>query len=277
MDLLKNEIPLHSVYLISEFKEKQEQSVKLKPKQKTRICFYTYTLLIIGQKPISKSLGDFMDDLYGKMGQKCRVYIIYYALPNVKRAMDEGDNFLSRTIHKTPCLFRADNQLTYMSGSKPFFHISVYGEIKQVWDIRIQRADYLLSILNTIEPNESAISGIATMHHALEQICLGLLYLFWEFRPQHYALPYMLHLCSHFTDLPKELFPKATYGLHRMHYMLCNAHHIMRFKTGKEFSTKDADKAYNRCVRFYEQARELGEKQLKKLKALHCLPESLKT
>ena len=134
----------------------------------------------------------------------------------------------------------------------------------------MERAEYMLSILNTIEPKEDSTSRLAIMHYALEQVCMALLYVFWEFKPQHYSLPYLLHLCSNFTQIPQTIFPKETYGLHRMYYMLCNAHHIMRFKVQNEFSDIDTDKAYNRCDRFYEEAKILGEKKLEHLKEIHC-------
>ena len=275
LKLIQKEIPLHSVYVIGIQSEKQTRKTYLKPKSKTKSSKASYTLLIIGYKPLKKGLGDLMDDLYGKMGQRCRVYIIYYTLSNVKRAMNIGDNFLSRTIHKTPCLYREDDTLIKVGGSAPFCHKSVYEDIQRTWESRMERAGYLLNILDGIEPNENALSRLSTMHHALEQVCMGLLYLFWEFRPQHYTLPYMLHLCGHFTDLPRIVFPTETYGLHRVHYMLCNAHHIIRFRNRNEFTDVDADKAYRRCEQFYSAARELGDRHLEHLRKLHCKQETV--
>jgi len=44
----------------------------------------------------------------------------------------------------------------------------------------------------------------------------------------------------------------------------------MRFKTQNECSLSDANKVYNRCKRFYDQALLLGEEQLLQLQELHC-------
>jgi hypothetical protein len=136
----------------------------------------------------------------------------------------------------------------------------------------MERAEYLLSTIGCIERKEYPISILSTMQSALEQICLGLLYLFWEFKPQHYSLSYMLHLCNHFSEPSQNIFTRETYGLHRIYYMLCNAHQIMRFKAHNEFSEKDTDKAYNRCERFYDEAKRLGDKHLEYLKEQHCQP-----
>src|SRR5690606_37460202 len=207
LNLIQKEIPLHSVYAIGIQTEKQTRKAYLKPKNKTVAKKASYTLLVIGHKPLKKGLGDLMDDLYGKMGQRCKVYIIYYTLSNVKRAMDIGDNFLSRTIHKTPCLYRENDKLIKDYGSTPSYYKSVYEDIQRTWESRMERAGYLLNILDGIEPKENALSRLSTLHHVLEQVCMGLLYLFWEFRLQHYAFPYLLHLCGHFTDLPRIVFP----------------------------------------------------------------------
>ncbi|WP_445736028.1 hypothetical protein [Mariniflexile sp.] len=251
LSLLKKELPLHSVYVISIFRKKKKQDIKIsasdiKPQKST-----TYTLLIIGHKPMSKGLGDFMDDLYNKMHQRCRVYVIYYTLANTIKKLDFGDSFLKRTIHEASCLYKETKALSRFMNSELFTHETVYTEIQKAWKTRMDRAGYLLSILDSIEPKEDTISRLSTMHHAMEQICLGLLYIYWEFKPHHYSLSYMLHLCSHFTNLPETMFPKKNYGQHRIHYMLCNAHHIMRFKTRNEFSDREAERAFDRCERFF--------------------------
>ncbi|WP_142785707.1 hypothetical protein [Changchengzhania lutea] len=270
LELLKELVTLHSVYVLSVLKEKKKQNTYLSPQNVTSRKIVTYTLLIITHKPISKGQGNFMDDLYNKMQQRCKVYTIMYTLSKVKKRLNYGDDFLSQAIFHTSCMYKSDDSLSKFSNYGSHFHPCVYKGIQEVWKGRMERAEYLLTILNTIEPEEDSTSRLAIMHYALEQICMALLYVFWEFKPQHYTLPYLLHLCSHFTRIPQTIFPKETYGLHRMYYMLCNAHHIMRFKVQNEFSDMDTDKAYSRCELFFDEAKTLGEAQLEHLKNLHC-------
>ncbi|WP_142783751.1 hypothetical protein [Changchengzhania lutea] len=270
LELLKKLLPLHSVYVLSVFKERKKQNIYLSPQGKTFKKEITYTILIITHKPISKGLGDFMDDMYNKMQKRCKVFAIIYTLSNVKKRLNHGDDFLSKIIFDTHCIYKADGSLSKFKDYGLHYHPHVYKGIQEVWKGRMKRAEYLLSILNSIEPDEDSTSRLAIMHYALEQVCMALLYVFWEFKPQHYSLSYLLHLCSHFTQLPQIIFPKETYGLHRIYYMLCNAHHIMRFKVKNEFSNIDTDKAYSRCEWFFDEAKKLGEAQLEHLKELHC-------
>ena len=272
--LLKTLIPLHSVYIIGINKDKRKENNYLLPLNRSTKKFVTFTLLIISIKPISKGQGDFMDDLYNKMQQRCKVYTIMYALSKVKKRLNYGDNFLSRVIFQAPCIYKADDCLSKFSNYALLFHQNVYDRIQETWKNRMDRSEYLLSIIDNIEPKEDSISKLSILHHALEQVSMALLYVFWEFKPQHYSLSYLLHLCSNFSQLPQTIFPKETYGLHRIYYMLCNAHHIMRFKAQNEFSDMDTDKAYNRCEWFYDEAKKLGETQLEHLKELHCNPSN---
>ena len=148
-------------------------------------------------------------------------------------------------------------------------HIRYYEQIVQEWNQRMERAEYILSVVGIIETKEDAASKLAMMGYSMEQVCIGLLGIFWEYSPNHFALPYLMHLCGHFTRLPQEIFPRNTYGLQRQFYMLCNAHHIIRFKGKVGFSSKDSDKVLRRCERFYGEACKLGLVQLENLRKLH--------
>lgn len=270
LGLIKNSIALHSVYVISDYFQENTQVKYLQPASNSTQKPTTYTLLIIVHKFPSKSLGDFMDDLYNKTQKLFRVYAIMYTLSKIRKRLNWGDNFLLKAMLQTRCIHKEDDSLSKFCGQSLFFHPSAYESIQENWKARMGRADYLLSTIRDIQPKEDFCSMLAVMHFALEQTCMGLLFVFWEFKPQHYSLPYLFHLCGHFTELPQTIFPIDTYGSHRMHYMLCNAHQIMRFKTKNEFSYRDSDKALNRCQLFYESAQSLGDTHLDKLQKLHC-------
>ena len=273
--LIKKELPLHSVYVISVYPEKCKQHIYLTPNSKNPKKRVTYTLLIIGHRSPRKSQGDFMEYLYNKMEQRCKVYVIFHTLANIMDRIDLGDNFLTRTISKTPCLFKEDDALLRFSRYGLCYHRQVYKKIRAGWKNRMERAGYMLTVIDTILDNEEPNSKLVIVHCAMEQMCLALLNLFWEYKPHHYALDYLLYLCSHFTRLPEKIFPKTTFGLQRQYYMLCNAQDIIRFKDKNEFTYKDAHKVAKLCERFYEEATALGEDQLKHLKELHCQPSPI--
>ncbi|MBP0905863.1 hypothetical protein ACFSKN_14965, partial [Mariniflexile gromovii] len=271
--LLKSLIPLHSVYVINMNVCKNKQVTNLTPKSKQAHMEAIYTLLIVADKALHKNLDDLMEEVYNKMEQRCKVYIVYVTLSNLMERIDIGDNFLTRTLKETPCMYKQDNRLSRYSQYGLMYHVSIYKEIKTIWKHRMERAKYLLSVIDVIHEDEEPLSKLAVLHNAMEQVCLGLLYVFWEFKPHHYDLSYLLHLCSTFTSLPNNIFPQTTFGLQRQFYMLCNASEIMRFKGTNgtnDFGLKDVDKVLKRCKQFLKEAHQIGEKQLKHLKEVHC-------
>jgi len=146
IDLMKKLIPLHSVYVIGVNKEKKNQNVYLSPQSLTTEKLYIYTLLIITHKPISKRLGDLMDDLYNKMQQRCKVYLITYTLSRVKKQLNYGDNFLSQVVFHTSCIYKADDSLSKFRNFGLHFHSYAYKGIQKTWKGRMDRAAYLLTI-----------------------------------------------------------------------------------------------------------------------------------
>lgn len=252
---------------------KNKQVTYSTPKSKQTHMEATYTLLIVGDKALHKNLDDFMEEVYNKMEQRCKVYIIYVTLSNLMERIDIGDNFLARTLKETPCMYKQDNGLSRYSQYGLMHHMSIYKEIKTIWTHRMERTMYLFSVIDVIHEDEEPLSKLAVLHNAMEQICLGLLYVFWEFKPHHYTLSYLMHLCSTFTYLPYNIFPQTSFGLQRQYYMLCNASEIMRFKGRNgtnDFGLRDVDKVLKRCKQFFKEVHQLGETQMKHLKEVHC-------
>ena len=267
--LLQIELPLHSVYVIASNIEKNEGRIFLDPSSVVNRISVDYTLLIIGHRAPTKQLGNLTEAIYAKMKGRCRVHPIFYTLRTVLKRLDIGDNFLSRIVRDTPCMFKENDIVEKSCPEGLCLHIRYYQQIVQEWHQRMERAEYILSVVGIIETKEDAAAKLAMMGYALEQVCIALLGIFWEYAPNHFDLPYLMHLCGHFTRLPQEIFPRNTYGLQRQFYMLCNAHHIIRFKGKVGFSSKDSDKVLRRCERFYGEASKLGLVQLENLRKVH--------
>jgi hypothetical protein len=260
--LIKSLLPLHSAYILGFCEHETKHECYLNTNDSRGKNSVTYTLVIISYKTVTKKPIDFMEEIYNKTKQKIKVYPIFYNLSKVLEKLDFGDNFLTTVITQTPCIYKEDEVLQRFNKFELCLHPIYYRKIKEEWEIRMKRAGYLFSCIDVVEFKEDYTSKIAVMHHGMEQVCLALLSVFWELKPHHYSLSYLLHLCSNFSTLPETMFPTETYGLHRIKYMVCNAHNLLRFKNSEEFSAIDAEKALRRCMDFYQQAKVEGEQHL---------------
>ena len=266
-------VKLHSIYILGEQIETTTHRVFIESGSGKGSTFSTatiYTLLLVTMKPIPERIGDLMDNIHGRMNGSFRVCLINHSLSNMKKRLDHGDPFLRDVLIHGICIHRKDDKLIPFSRIETGFHERIYLDIRNSWTNRMKRADYLLRTVDMLMLDEDADSRLIVMHQAMVQICLALLMVFWEYRPHHCSLSYLLHLCGHFTELPKTIFLRDTYGSHRLYYMLCNINHIILFKSLKEFSDNNAEKLLGRCKIFHGQANEIGQQRLRVLKEIHC-------
>lgn len=268
LSILKQEADLHAVYLfeLSEYTESKQLfgEIDIKDSDKT----FIYTILIVSNSPIKKNIGDFMDILYKKTQHKCQVFPVCYSLQHIKHRVDEGDNFLTRILITLPCIWQENDDLQNSKRYNVIHHPQIYKRIEHEWNIRIQKAASLLSFFDTDFELEPTVT-LAALYFAVEQVCLGILYLFWEFNPTHHSLKYLLHLCSLCTDIPKSFFLANNYQAKRILYILSHAHHSMRFKRASKITPDEIENAITVCETFYKEAVKVGEQQLAKIKAIH--------
>lgn len=268
--LLKSKVDLHSVYLIGRQNKISSWETYVTPTGKGDKQSTAYTLLMVTHNHLSIPFFKLAGDIYNRL--PCRVCIIHYTLDEVCFKIDRGSNFLDRFLTEAILLFAEDKQLTSLN-REPHYYENDWKRIRKVWKARFKRATYLLSILVDAyqEMDEDPTVKMGIMHYALEQTCLGLLYVFWEFRPSHNNLTYLFHLCSNFTALPDEVFAGTSHTRNHIYHLLSNAHHEMRFKTKPRISNREAEQAFDLCNNFINQAQKTVEIELQRLKRLHCI------
>ncbi|RNL86689.1 hypothetical protein ED312_11185 [Sinomicrobium pectinilyticum] len=270
IELLKSKTDLHSLYLIGKQNKISSRETYVTPTGKGHEQSVAYTLLMVTHSPLPIPLFELTDDIYNRL--PCRVYIIDYTLDEVCYKVDRGSNFLDRFLTEALLLFAEDKRLTSLNRT-PDYHGKNWKRMRKVWKARSKRATYLLSMLVDAyqEMDEDPTVKMGIMHYALEQVCLGLLYVFWEFKPAHNTLSFLFHLCNHFTSLPDDIFSGASHTRHHMYHLLSNAPHQMRFKSKSGITKKEAEKAFVLCNDFMVQARKVAEAELQRLKRLHCV------
>lgn len=269
IEILKLKFSLHAVYLLSTFTEKEKQLICLPPKGKQTKTFQTFTLFIVTYKPVSGNLGVIMDDLYNKMQQKCRIQIITLTTSETVKQLNYGSNFLLNVFNNTNCIYKEDDRLEKYFNFGFCRHPKIYKEIKRVWKHRMKRAESWLESASADRSIKDQFIDFGMYHYSLEQICVALIYIHWEYAPSYYNLSYLMHLCRHFTDLPKQYFLKNSHQSKKTFYMLNNGQHDMRFKAFPEYSKKDSEKAYQLCEQFFNEAKVIGKQRLKAIKPLH--------
>lgn len=265
IEVIRSILKVHSIYLIGGQKIKTVSSYTFGAKDSfTETDFSCVTLLVLSKKNISQPK-ELMNEVFNKMREKVKVYLIHYSLNDAKYRINSGDNFLSRSLSQKNELYCPDRlELTrYCAYPK------VYNSIEKEWQKRINRAFYFEDKVNVCDTVYDETSKMLLINQALQQACAALLYVYWEYEPSYYNLDYLLHLCLHFCDCPQIILPKTSFRSRRVYHYLCHAQYLVNFKSVDTISLGDSDYAYKLCCQFLKKVNKEGIKKLKELKNLH--------
>lgn len=257
---------LDTAFLISKQTHSSETHC-LFPLKKTALNrYYSYTLLMITdslpRQTKAPNPAQIMDELYNHTGKKAKVYLITYTAAAVSEKIDYGNNFLVGILNAARCVYTVDDWWVRLKNYNILRHPEITKEIRRHWNTRFERANYLHSISGTIDVTENPLASIEVLQNVLKQVCLGLIYVFWEYKPAYTSLPYLLHLCGHFDGFSEKLFHGKTYQNHKLLHHLSQADQYMKFKIKTDLSLKEADKAWKKCDTFLIEAQKLAEQQI---------------
>ena len=269
---------LCAAYLLNKSTVTTQHHYHYPPGKEYRQRTFIYTLVIITQPSrrtsgprgysSNSTIGDLnptqlTDILYNHTQKQAKVYVIPFTYKALSNQLQMGNNFLSNTLLYTHCIYTDTSVMEGLYITSPIDHPKVWGEVRQEWNVRLERAAYLHDIVGVIVTHEDPVAYFGVLHNVLQQTCLGLLAVFWEYKPAYMGLSYLMHLCSLFTELPQTVFPTNSYTGHRLLHHLQHAPHYLRYKTRSKLSHNDADKAWRKCSAFLEKAEVLVEQYLK--------------
>ena len=259
---------VHAIYIIG-YKENRVASYSFVHSGRSSFtkAKQVYTLLVISHNLVDDP-PKFMNEVYNKSNRKLEVHSIHYTYNEVKYRLNEGNNFLSRITSNGFLAYQENNSLIKYP-HHVLYHPRVYEEIENIWKLRSLRAAFFLNKTTICENDTDEHSRYLLFQEVVKQTCLGLLYLYWEFQPTYFTIPFLLNLCSQFTDLPEIVYPKRSFRSKDAYHKLCHASYHMDYQ--RSFGNPDTETNYIEKVVsiFYEKAEKQGRQKLSELKKQH--------
>ncbi|PHR87059.1 MAG: hypothetical protein COA80_19160 [Leeuwenhoekiella sp.] len=211
----------------------------------------------------------FMNEVFNKTHERVTLYSIHFTLNEANNSINYGSNFLNRVLEEGTLLYSEDNRLKQLGSY--LYHPEVFLSIHKHWNKRLEHASYFEEKSTICEENSSNPGRYLLLQQAIQQACLGLIYVFWEYQPSYYSLNYLLHLCEQFSEAPKIIYPKKSFRSQLMYSRLCHAQYNLNEKIQEDPSESDSLKAEHLTYKFIQAARKEVDKKLQELKELHHL------
>ena len=125
---------------------------------------------------------------------------------------------------------------------------------RSYWNDRLRISKTFLESEHQIEVSGMECVQHSMLHVAVEQICLGIIEVFLGYHPNHYALNYLLDLCSICTSLPNDIFPRNTEEDQLLYKLLTTNFHTLRHAKCNYHGYTYTELLSKRCGEFIEQA-----------------------
>jgi hypothetical protein len=189
--------------------------------------------------------------------------IIVTSPERVEQALYKKSVFLHRTLKEGTIIY-SDPQFSIkipdqVNPSEENIH-----KISRDFSIRQSRAHGFLRATTEVEGDDDA-TELSLQHLALQQICLGAIYVMLGLRPDCLKLEFLLDLCSNFSDAPDSCFPRKSEEDQRLFKKLINSLHDLRFRTSDGRSLVDVDILLARTETFVKEVGNIVKKKLNEL------------
>lgn len=266
VDFLREHYQIHAILLINKQQESYNNTKLFGTKTDPEHFSFSATVFLIVHQAIPINPSQLTDLVYNHMNKQMKIYFTWSILSKVREQADYGNNFLYRVLQTNNIIFKEDDRLIKDFDREPYYYIQMWEKLQKRWQDRFDRALYLQELTHALDNEHDYIANMALFENALVQACIGLLAVFWEYKPSYTSLDYLMHLCSDFTDLPMDIFWNSSYKSARNYNLITQSKNHLRHDCPYKISEKDNDQVYKLCDRFITAAEKEVNKHLDYLK-----------
>lgn len=225
--------------------------------------FIHFDLVIITKEKIDIYPSKISNLISQETDGKLTTTILICSSKKIEQALKKGNEFVHNVL-KSGTVIYSDPEISL---DIPPFSPDLKEKLRKVREeffIRNHRATCFLAAADIVSGDDDA-TEISLQYMALQQICLGTIYVMLGLRPDCLKLEHLLNLCSNFSNLPDDCFPRWSREDQRLFKKLINSPHEVRFRTSDRRSLVDVDILLSRSQTFLKEMETITEKRIEEL------------
>lgn len=227
----------------------------------TAIKTHSY-LLVITEETKMNATAD-LSDLIAGLVPSCKVTLLLHKNTSLRQLTSHQKWFFNRVLKEGVLLWEHAHFPPYLHlDAEPIRNPALSGSY---WANRLRIARTYLESELQIEVSGIECVQHSMLHVAVEQICLGMIAVFLGYQPTHYSLGYLFDLCSLFTPITSELFPRQTEEDQQLYALLTTNFGTLRHAKTQYHGFTYTELLSKRCCLFVEQAEVLVGEELERL------------
>nr|WP_298331965.1 hypothetical protein [uncultured Christiangramia sp.] len=220
-----------------------------------------FYVLLIADYLKANDTANLMDLVEKNSDGKISLSLFCYSPTQIKSSNNEHLHFFAKVIQSGWLVYGKPYELVELNLTN-LPALDTKG-ITNYSETRIKIAQDLLQL---ISHSDSPVIAATLIHSVVEQLCLGTLYAFLYYHPNHFHLNYLLKLCSLFSTAPDQFFLQNAGYSETLQRMLNISRHDLRFRNTDIYSKNDLNALKSICIGFSEALIPCIEERLNELK-----------
>ena len=261
-EILKKHIEITSLYYFGMQSSAQGTHNSLNNDASKQQQHYHFYLLLLSKHIPSNSVANLSDIVHQDSGGKYTISLLLYMPKQLIAASDHNKYFFSKIIQSGGLVEGSPFELALLKLSQ-IPELDIKGITNYTQD-RIAIAKHCLN-LSAIEEN----AGILNAHLirlSFEQLCLGTIYAFLHYHPQHHHSVYLFKLVQFCHEIPSNIFSEQLFEQSPLKNIFYFHHTELRYRSSALFSVAELNMAHSYCQCLLDYLLPIVNHQLQTLK-----------
>ncbi|SHG07142.1 HEPN domain-containing protein [Pedobacter caeni] len=227
-----------------------------------------YDLLIITEENIEQELYN-LQGMNNSEQNTDKFSFVVLTKKQVQKGLEMHQRFLLGALKNGLTLFSNGDDLAELLGEVQYIEQYSKKELDRFlvdWYNRYNNAESFIESANDLSSCESLPAQLSMFNQGLEQLCLGLLQVFIDYKPNRNSLGHLMDLCCSFLSFPEEIFPRTNIEDLELFSTLTDSFNKVRYTGNIDASSNELGIILKRCNLFLEKADEAARKKIKEMK-----------
>lgn len=215
-----------------------------------------FDLLIITEQPIDTGTINLQSKINQQNEANGSVTLLIHSLKDVQKDLWDNNRFFNEILRSEKPIY-IKSKILETHGLPDYDPDKELSSSKLHWYKRQQRAEALIIAAVNITENETELVEVWLLNQAMEQICLGFIYVITGYRPNQQTLAHLFSICRCINPIIDEVFPTGTEDDKEIFNTLVSSKRDLRYYVGTNIDPTDLGLLHRRCRAWASTAEEL--------------------
>jgi len=220
-----------------------------------------YDLLIITSTEPVNNLADLQSIINADTESGCSVLLLAYSVESATRALRLNNRFFCKSMHQSAQVYSKQGCIQ-LDAAQDHNLAATSLNCDLNWKQRYFRAEAFMDAAECIWVDEDETVVLSLIGQAVEQLCLGLIYVFLGYRPKQHSLHHLVDLCDNFTREVDHIFPRQTEQDKNIFSLLNKSSSSARFTIKSSIDPTDCGLLHRKAKLFLEKSEQIVEQRL---------------